>query len=67
MVSEEVICGPFLKLFANILLLILWDALIAQLVKNLPSVQETLARFPGREDPLENGQATHSSINGSPW
>ena len=52
-----------MKLFANILLLILWDALIAQLVKNLPSVQETLAR----EDPLENGQATHSNINGSPW
>ena len=28
-------------------------SLIAQLVKNLPAVQETLARFLGQEDPLE--------------
>ena len=27
------------------------DSLIAQLVKNLPGVQEILVRFPGREDP----------------
>ena len=31
---------------------------IAQLVKNLPAMQEAL----GREDPLEKGKATHSSI-----
>ena len=36
--------------------------LIAQLVKNLPAMQETLVRFLGWEDPLEKGQATHSSI-----
>ena len=36
--------------------------LIAQLVKNLPAVQETLVRFLGQEDPLEKGKATHSSI-----
>ena len=35
---------------------------MAQLVKNPPSVQETLVQFLGREDPLETGQATHSSI-----
>ena len=29
--------------------------LIAQLVKNLPAVQETLVRFLGQEDPLEKG------------
>ena len=36
--------------------------LIAQLVMNLPAMQETLVRFLGWEDPLENGTATHSSI-----
>jgi len=31
-----------------------WEAsLVAQLVKNLPAVQETLVRFLGWEDPLE--------------
>ena len=37
-------------------------SLIAQLVKNLPAMQETLAQFLGWEDPLEKGKATHSSI-----
>ena len=37
-------------------------SLIAQSVKNLPAMQETWARFLGREDPLEKGMATHSSI-----
>ena len=32
------------------------------MVKNLPAMQETLVRFPGWEDPLEKGEATHSSI-----
>ena len=36
--------------------------MIAQLVKNPPSMQETLVRFLGLEDPLEEGMATHSSI-----
>ena len=35
---------------------------MAQMVKNLPAVQETLAQFPGREDPLKKEMATHSSI-----
>ena len=37
-------------------------ATIAQLVKNLPAMQETLVRFLGWEDPLEKGKAIHSSI-----
>ena len=37
-------------------------SLIAQLVKNLPAIQETLVRSLGREDPLEKGKTTHSSI-----
>ena len=35
---------------------------VAQLVKNLPAMQETVVRFLGWEDPLEEGMATHSSI-----
>ena len=42
-------------------------SLIAQLVKNLPAMQEILVRFLGQEDLLEKGQATHSSILGLPW
>ena len=36
--------------------------MVAQLVKNLPVMQETLVRFLGWEDPLEKRTATHSSI-----
>ena len=32
------------------------------MVKNQPAMQETWARSLGREDPLEEGMATHSSI-----
>ena len=32
------------------------------MVKNLPAMQETWVRSLGREDPLEKGMATHSSI-----
>ena len=39
-----------------------WTSLVAQLVKTLPAVQETLVRFLGREDPLEKEMATHCSI-----
>ena len=38
---------------------------MAQLVKNLPAMQEThktWVQFLGREDPLEESMATHSSI-----
>ena len=39
-----------------------WAPLVAQLVKNLPTVQETWVRTLGWEDALEKGKATHSSI-----
>ena len=32
-----------------------WASLVAQLVKNLPAMHETLVRFLGWEDPLEKG------------
>ena len=40
-------------------------SLVAQLVKNLPAmqeIQETQVQSLGREDPLEKGKAIHSSI-----
>ena len=58
---------------------LLWASLVAQLVKNLPAMQETWVQSPGWEDPLEKEMATHSSIlawkilwqrslvDGSPW
>ena len=32
------------------------------MVKNLPVIQETQVQSLGREDPLDKGMATHSSI-----
>ena len=40
----------------------LWASLLAQVVKNLPVVQETWFPSLGWEDPLEKGMAIHSSI-----
>ena len=37
-------------------------ALVAQMVKNLPAMQETCVQFLGQEDTLEKEMATHSSI-----
>ena len=37
-------------------------SLVTQRVENLPAVQETQVQSLGREDPLEKGLATHSSI-----
>ena len=39
-----------------------WASIVAQLVKNLPEVQETWVQSLGWEDPLEKGKATHYSI-----
>ena len=35
---------------------------MAQMVKNLPAMQETQVQSLGQEDPLEKEMATHSSI-----
>ena len=37
-------------------------SLVAQMVKNLPVMQETQVQSRGWEDPLEKGMATHSSM-----
>ena len=39
-----------------------WTSLVAQTVKNPPAVRETWVRSLGREGPLEEGVATHSSV-----
>ena len=36
---------------------------VAQMVKNLPAMQETQVQSLGREDPLEKEMATHSRIH----
>ena len=38
------------------------SSLVAQTVKNLPGVQETQVQSQGREDLLEKGMTTHSSM-----
>ena len=39
-----------------------WASLMAQMVKNLPATKANWVQSLGREDPLEKGMATHSSI-----
>ena len=36
-------------------------SLVAQMVKNMPAMQETSVQSLSQEDPLEKGMATHSS------
>ena len=40
----------------------MWISKVAQMVKNLPAMQETQIQSLGTEDALEKGMATHSSI-----
>ena len=42
--------------------MVYWASLVAQMVKNLPVMQETWVQSLGQEDPLEKGIAIHSSI-----
>ena len=39
-----------------------WASLMAQMVKNLPAVQEARVQPLGQEDPLEKGMAAHCSV-----
>ena len=39
-----------------------WTSLVAQIIKLLPTVQETWVRSLGQEDPLEKEMAAHSSF-----
>ena len=46
-----------------------WASLVAQMTKNLPAMWEAWVGSLGWEDPLEEGMATHSSIQAwrIPW
>ena len=44
------------------LVVVNWASLVAQMLKNLPIMQETWIPSLGQADPLEKGMATHSSI-----
>ena len=63
-----IICGIYKQTICWFLAYIFscLPSLVAQLVKNPPAVQETLVRFLGREDPLEEGWATIPVFLGFP-
>ena len=42
-------------IYLHMVVYICWAFLVAQLVKNLPAMQETPVLFLGQEDPLEKG------------
>ena len=39
-----------------------WASLVAQMVKNLPAMQEIWVQPVSQEDPLEEGMATHCNV-----
>ena len=39
-----------------------WASLVAQMIKNLPALQETLVQSLGQKGPLEKAMANHTSI-----
>ena len=57
--SNEMSLGEDVHLWQATLM---WASLVAQMVKNLPAMQETRVRSLSQEDPLEKGLITHSSI-----
>ena len=52
----------FLCMLLLHLLLVVFGFPCGSVVKNLPAMQEMQVRSLGREDPLDKGKATHSSI-----
>ena len=59
----KLVCFEYFRFQNNPLKLHLIRAsLVAQMVKNLPAMQETWVQSLGWEDALEKGTATHSSI-----
>ena len=47
--------------FSKIILFLIGASLVAQIVKNMPEMQETQVQSLGWEDPLEKEMATRSS------
>ena len=59
MCSEE---SPLECIFCRCPLERLWTSLVAQMVKNLPAMQEARVQYLGQEEHLQKGITTHSSI-----
>ena len=61
--------GPALSFGILLPILLVLASLAAQMVKNLPAMQETWVRSLGWEDPLEKGMTTHYGILAcrTPW
>ena len=57
MVAQAGSCSQLLQTLS-----LSWASLVAQMVKNLPAMQETQVQSLGWEDILKNEMATHSSI-----
>ena len=51
-----------MSVFMDDLIVDLGTSFVAQKVRNPPIMQEIWGRFLGREDSLEKGMATHTSI-----
>ena len=58
----EVYIYIYIYIYIHFHILFYYGLLQAQMVKNLPAMQETWVRLLGWEDTLEEGMATHSSI-----
>ena len=56
----QVVCAPLKEMFSP-QFLVFGVSLVAQMVKRLPAMWETLVQSLGQEDPLEKEMATHSS------
>ena len=64
-VSALLLCSDWKAAAMNPVYIYLWGAgasLVAQMVKDLPAMQETCLQFLGWEDPLVGGVANHSSV-----
>ena len=48
--------------YINYIIKIIASFLVAQMIKNLPAMEETWVQSLGQDDSLEKGRATHSGI-----
>ena len=60
--ANSQLCALLASVWVRLVWPPLWTSLVAQMLKNLLTVQETQIRLLGWEDPLEKGVATHSGI-----
>ena len=54
------------SLFFEVSVYVKWASLVAQLIKNLPAMQETPVRFLGQEDPLQRDRLPTQVFLGFP-